>query len=134
MRESTSNCILYGETGKTSIHPIIEKRMISFWLRLTQDNPQRFIYVVYSFIIKLRSKNQYESQWIAKIVGILQNCGMFYYWKNQNQNMDIQYINSCVNVRIIDIRLQSWNARKHSTYWCTYYKKIKMYLSSKTTC
>ena len=28
--ESTSNCMLYGETGKTSIQPIIEKRMISF--------------------------------------------------------------------------------------------------------
>ena len=26
--ESTSNCMLYGETGKTSIHPIIEKRII----------------------------------------------------------------------------------------------------------
>ena len=56
--------MLYGETGKTSIQPIIEKRMISFWLRLTQDKPQRLIYVVYSFIIKMRNKNQYESQWI----------------------------------------------------------------------
>ena len=41
--ESTSNCMLYGETGKTSIQPIIEKRMISFWLRLTQNKPQRLI-------------------------------------------------------------------------------------------
>ena len=96
--ESTSNCMLYGETVKTSIQPIIEKRMISFWLRLTQDKPQRLIYVVYSFIIKMRNKNQYESQWIEKIVEILQNCGMFHYWKNQKQNMDIQYINSCINV------------------------------------
>ena len=62
--ENTSNCMLYGETGKTSIEPIIEKRMISFWLRLTQDKPQ--IYIVYSFIIKLRNKNHYESQWIEK--------------------------------------------------------------------
>ena len=64
--ESTSNCMLYGETGKTRIQPIIEKRMISFWLRFTQDKPQRLIYVVYSFIIKMRNKNQYESQWIGK--------------------------------------------------------------------
>ena len=123
--ESTSNCMLYGETRKTSIQPIIEKRMISFWLRLTQDKPQRLIYVVYSFIIKMRNKNQYESQWIEKIVEILQNCGMFHYWKNQNQNMDIQYINSCINVRINDIWLQSWNARINSTYRCTYYKNFK---------
>ena len=60
--------MLYGETGKTSIQPIIEKRMISYWLRLTQDKPQRLIYIVYSFIIKFRNKNQYESQWIGKIV------------------------------------------------------------------
>ena len=43
--DSTSNCMLYGETGKASIQPIIEKRMISFWLRLTQDKPQRLIYI-----------------------------------------------------------------------------------------
>ena len=43
--ESTTNCMLY---GKTSIQPIIEKRMISFWSRLTQDKPQRLIiYIVY---------------------------------------------------------------------------------------
>ena len=71
----------------------------------------------------MRNKNQYESQWIEKIVGILQNCGMFHSWKNQNQNMDIQYINSCINVRINDIWLQSWNAIINSTYRCTYYKK-----------
>ena len=59
--------------------------------------------------MKLRNKNQYESQWIEKKVGILQNGGMFPYCKNQNQNMDIQYINSCINVRINDIWLQSWN-------------------------
>ena len=29
--KSTSNCMLYGETGKTSLQPTIEKRMISFW-------------------------------------------------------------------------------------------------------
>ena len=104
--------MLYGETGKTSIQSIIEKIMISFWLRLTQDKPQRLIYIVYSFIIKLRNKTQYESQWVEKnIVGILQNCGMFHYWKNLNQNMDIQYINSCINVRFNDIWLQLWNAR-----------------------
>ena len=60
-----------------------------------------------------------------KIVGILQNCGMFHYWKNLNLNMDIQYINSCINVRINDIWLESWNARINYTYRCTYYKKIK---------
>ena len=54
--------MLYGETGKTSIQTIVEKRIISFWLRLTQDKPQRLI--VYSFIIKLRNKNHYESQLI----------------------------------------------------------------------
>ena len=99
--------MLYGETGKTSIQPIIENIMISFWLRLTQDKPQRLIYKVYIFIIKLRNKNKHESQWIEKIVGILQNCGMFHYWKNKNKNMDIQYINSCINVRINDMWLQS---------------------------
>ena len=65
LRESTSNCMLYGETGKKPrIQSIMEKRMISFWLRLTQDKRQRLIYIVYSFIIKMRNKNQYESQWI----------------------------------------------------------------------
>ena len=58
--------MLYGETGK------------------------RLTYIVYSFIIKLRNKDQYESQWIENNVGTIQNCGMFHYWKNQNQNMDIQ--------------------------------------------
>ena len=64
-----------------------------------------------------------------KSVGILQNCGMFHYWKNQNQNMDIQYINSCINVRINDIWLLLSNARINYTYRCTYYKTVlKMYL------
>ena len=35
--------------------------------------------------------------------------------------MDIQYINSCINVRINDIWLESWNARINSTYRCTYF-------------
>ena len=74
--------LIYGSEvwGHSNLkQPIIEKRMILFWLRLTQDKPQRLIYNVNSFIIKLRNKNQYESQWIEKIVGILQNYGMFHY-------------------------------------------------------
>ena len=39
--------------------------------------------------------------------------------------MDIQYINSCINVRINDIWLQSWNARINSTYRCIYYNFLK---------
>ena len=73
----------------------------------------------------MRNKNQYGSQWIEKNVWILQNCGMIHYWKNQNQNMDIQSINSCINVRINDIWLQSWNAIINSTYRCTYSKNVK---------
>ena len=41
--------MLDGETGKTSIQPIIEKKMISFWLRLTHDRPQRLMYYSIQF-------------------------------------------------------------------------------------
>ena len=71
--------------------------MISCWVRLTQDKPQKNI--LYSFIAKLRNKKHYGSQWVKKILGILQSCGMFHFGENQNLNMDIKYVKSCTHIR-----------------------------------
>ena len=126
--------MLYGKTGKTSIQPIIEKKMISFWLRLTQNKLQRLIIykIYYSFIIKLRNKNQYESQWIEEIVGILQNCGC-----SIIEKIKIKIILCTSNISTLVSMTCGYNHRTLEYILpidVHIIKILKMYSSSKTTC
>ena len=122
---STSNGMLYGETGKTSIMPTIEKRMIAFWLRLVQGSQNKLSVILYQFVSKLYNVKDYQSLWFKKIVSMLQDCGMYYIWRNQEENLDIKHITMRVNMRINDIWLQKWNSRVNSAFRCTYYKLFK---------
>ena len=53
--------------GKTSLQPIIEQRMVSFWLRLMQGSQYKLAAILYQFVYKLYSIKDYQSLWINKI-------------------------------------------------------------------
>ena len=39
--KSTPNCMVYGETGKLPLQLNIFKRMVSFWLKISEDKPKK---------------------------------------------------------------------------------------------
>ena len=78
------NCMLYGE----------KENYLILATTYTGQTTKTYAYSIQFLTKLLQRKKPFESQWIEKIIGILQNCGMFHFWENlnQHQNVDIIYI------------------------------------------
>ena len=52
--------MIYGETGKTTLHKTVEKRMIGYWLQILMGNSSKLNYQIYKYILHLDMQTKYE--------------------------------------------------------------------------
>ena len=101
LRPSTPSCIPYGEVGKLLLPVTIDKHMITYWIRsLNKDTSYAFI--IYMITLKLCISGESKTQWLSRVKGILDNCGLSYIWLNQNR-IDKNQCKSIIHKRIEDI-------------------------------
>ena len=61
LSKSTPSVLIYGETGTTPLHIIIEKRMIGYWLRILMGSSSKLNYQIYTYILHLDMQNIYST-------------------------------------------------------------------------
>ena len=47
LRQSTPNCMVYGEVGKLSLQVTIDKRLMPFWLHLLNKEESSLAHIIY---------------------------------------------------------------------------------------
>ena len=82
---STPNCMVYGETGTLPLQYVIEKRILSFWMKTSEDNLSKIATKMYRAIHKLQSSGEYSFKWLNKIKDILDVSGYRNLWELQDQ-------------------------------------------------
>ena len=119
LSKSTPSAMIYGETGSHNISITIEKKMISYWLRLITGDPGKLNTLLYEYIYQMDCNNIYSTLWISKLKSILQKCGMFYIWVNQATITDVNIIKKLICKRIDDMWLQTWRANLTTHIRCS---------------
>ena len=127
LRPSTPTCMVYGEVGKLPLQVTIDKHMINYWIRLLNKDITSYASIIYTITLKLFISGEYKTQWLSRVKGILDNCGLSYIWLNQNF-IDNSQCKSIIHKRIEDMAHQKWYIDLSNSSMCITYKLFKTQL------
>ena len=73
LRPSTPSCMVYGEVGKLPLQVTIDKRLMSFWMRLLNKEESSLAHIVYMiahnlFVMYIKLSGYVESRILSVIV------------------------------------------------------------------
>ena len=57
LHKSTPNCMVYGEAGKYPIANLIQSRMVSFWIKISEGKASKLSSLIYRLIYNLHLNN-----------------------------------------------------------------------------
>ena len=81
--KQTTNCMVYGETGRLPLDIIINTRMICFWHKTVTGLNGKLSYRLLYLLSKITNEqNQLSSAWLRRVEQILNNCDMRNVWLN----------------------------------------------------
>ena len=70
-----SSSKIYGEVGKLPLKHTIEKRIVGFWIKTSDDKPQKYSTLIYKLLFTLHASEQFHFKWLDNIENILTKCG-----------------------------------------------------------
>ena len=126
LQKSTPNCIIYGEIGKYPLALEIQKRMLSFWVNISEGKQTKLSSIMYNLIYALHLNGTYDSPWIIKIKSIICNSGNPFLWYNQQKCVPKTLFLNTILQQSKDQYLQEWNIEIWRNRKCVIYRIIKM--------
>ena len=67
--------MVYGEVRKLPLQVTIDKRLMSFWLRLLNKEEYSLAHIVYIIAHDLFAHDVYKAKWLYRVKNIVDNCG-----------------------------------------------------------
>ena len=64
VKQSTPNCILYGELGRYPISIQIKSRMIGFWQRIVNGKQDKIAHRLYIILLAMHEGDNFYSKWL----------------------------------------------------------------------
>ena len=128
LRPSTPSCMVYGEVGKLPLQVTIDKRLISFWLRLLNKEESYLAHIVYMIAHNLFVCDVYKAKWLCRVKHIVDNCGFSYLWLNQSM-MDTNHPKQLIHTGIKEVALHNWYTDISTSLMCTMYRLFKKQLN-----
>ena len=130
LNKSCPNCIVYGEVGKLPLKTFIEKRMLSYWVRVTGSKDSKFSHILFNLQLKLHQRSEIKFDWFSKIESILNCCG--HYSENSElldiskyNNLSKQIIKHELSQTIDAQAIQEWHDQLSSNSSCNIYRILK---------
>ena len=123
--KSTPNCIVYGETGTFPIANLVQNRMISFWIKVSEGKSSKLSTSFYKLIYKLHLSNTYHSPWLMKIKTILCSSGNSSFWSHQELYAPKTFMKNIISKQLESQYIQNWNLEVNQNRKCTIYRIFK---------
>ena len=126
---STSNCIVYGETGVLPFKIDIQCRVISFWSKLVSLVSNNLSYIKL-YAISLSHYHNHRNgifKWLENVRSILISCGFSGIWDYQlfqNRNWFVK----STRQKLTDLFLNEWKSQVESNSLCYKYRLFKQKL------
>ena len=125
LNNQTTNCMVYGETGRKPLSETIKSRMVCFWHRISIGNKNKVGYRLLYLIRKLYIQDLYSSPWLKKIESILNSCGMRNVWLNP-ELFKPDWLKKAIDLKLSDMYLQEWQSLVSRQSSCTIYRTFKI--------
>ena len=127
LNKSCANCIVYGEVGKLPLKTQIEKRLLSYWVRVSGCKESKFSHTLFNLQLKLHQSSEIKFDWFTKIESILNSSG------HSNDLLDIskydniakQLIKHVITKTITDVAIQEWCEQLSANSNCNIYRILK---------
>ena len=74
--------MVYGEIGRQSLNIRVQLRMISFWIKLIQ-NENKLSGILYKLMFNLQTNDGYDFRWISHIRSVFDRTGLGYIFTSQ---------------------------------------------------
>ena len=101
--------------------------MINYWIRLLNTHITSYASIIYTITLNYLLLVNIITQWLSRVKGILNNCGLPYIWLNQNL-IDKSQCKSIIHKRIKDISYQKWYIDLSNSSMCITYTMFKTQL------
>ena len=75
--------MLYGELGLSPLGLYINKRMVSYWCNVVNNNPEKLTRQLYDIMYHESLGNPHRFKWLGCISNVLQNSGFNFLWNRQ---------------------------------------------------
>ena len=125
LNKSTPNCVVYGETGTVPISNLTNKRMISFWIKVSEGKQSKLSTSFYKLIYKLHLNDIYHSPWLMKIKNLLCSSGNPSFWFNQELFPSKIFMKNILSKQLEDQYVQGWNLEVAQNRKCNNYRIFK---------
>ena len=129
----TTNCMVYGETGRTPLKIIIQTRMVCFWHKVSTGLNTKLSYRLLYLLNKLNAQTNSEqtnspSLWLKRIEQILTSCDMRNVWLNPKSYKPIQ-LKKEITHKLLTSEKQTWLNNVATKSSCRTYKTFKKELN-----
>lgn len=116
MKSSTPNNMVYGEFGVFPLEIDIQTRMISFWVKLLDQNTTKLSNILYQIVYN--SDVSKSSRWFLCIENILNKCGCSGFWNTQKVENPTWLVKS-INQKLKDLFINDWymNVENSSSFY-----------------
>ena len=122
---STPSCQVYGESGQLPIKFFIQKRIIAFWIKISEDKPQKFSSILYKLTYKLHSSRKAYYSWIENVKNILESCHFSNLWEHQDEYDKKSSLKNIVFKSLEAIYTESWQHQTFNNQYCVIYCMFK---------
>lgn len=122
---STPSCQVYGEAGRPPIKNLINRRIISFWIKISEDKPMKFATLFYNLMYKLHVSGQFYFSWVENVKNILYSCNFQNLWDHQHDYATKQFLKSSIYKALDDIYVESWKHEIFTNQYTTIYRMYK---------
>ena len=130
VNNQTTDCMVYGETGRTPLNIVIESRMVCFWHKISTGLNTKLSYRLLYMLNKLKEQehNHHSSPWLLKIEQILNSCNMRHIWLDPKSYKPNQ-LKKEITQRLTDINKQKWLNEVATKNSCRTYRTFKTELN-----
>ena len=125
VNKQTTDCMVYGETGRTKLSVIINTRMISFWHKTSTGINTKLSYRLLYLLNKLNEQNRkFSPSWLNHIEKTLNSCGMRNVWLNPKL-FKLNQVKKEITQKLTNLDNQEWLGEVASKSSCLTYRTFK---------
>lgn len=121
----TPSCQVYGEVGKSPLLNIINKRIVSFWIKISEDKPMKYATIIYKLMYKLHVSGQFYFPWIENVKNILHSCHFQNLWENQSDYFTKQFLKVNIFKALEDESVENWKQEVFTNQYSVIYRMYK---------
>ena len=124
-----SSSKIYGEVGKLPLKHTIEKRIVGFWIKTSDDKPQKYSTLIYKLLFTLHASEQFHFKWLDNIENILTKCGFKNLFIEQEEYLSKKPFKKLIFKEITKEGQMEWYHNMFINKNCHVYRMIKSNLN-----